>query len=220
MKTAFGAIRRRVFGLRANAVDFEQRGFRGASAAVQNRLELVGGTFLAGYHLALECDSIPELDSKLEGVELELRGFAFEGAAMGLALLDWLTPWRRDRLRTFLRGAGDAHARVGVSRAPEKGAEAGVAAGCRPNPAKPVPWPRLRRQSRAVSVPPPLVWSPTRESNRIPRRDGSRPETCSPPVPAGSVIGPPKRPENRAVRKSTALARRPDRLRKHFAKCR
>lgn len=110
MKTAFGAIRRRVFGLRANAVDFEQRGFRGASAAVQNRLELVGGTFLAGYHLALECDSIPELDSKLEGVELELRGFAFEGAAMGLALLDWLTPWRRDRLRTFLRGAGDAHA--------------------------------------------------------------------------------------------------------------
>ncbi len=110
LKTAFGTIRRRVFGLPANAVNFQQRGFRGASAAVRNRLELVGGTFLAGYHLALECGSIPKLDSKLEGVELELRGFAFEGAAMGLALLDWLTPWRRDRSRKFLRGAGNGHA--------------------------------------------------------------------------------------------------------------
>ena len=110
MKTAFGAIRRRVLGLPVEVVDFQQRGFRGASEAVRNRLELVGGTFLTGYHLALECDSILELTAGLDGVEGELRGFAFEGAAMGLALLDWLTPWRRDRLRTLLQGAGEAHA--------------------------------------------------------------------------------------------------------------
>jgi len=110
MKTAFGAIRRRVLGLPVEAVDFQQRGFRGASEAVRNRLELVGGTFLTGYHLAVECESISELTVRLEGVEGELRGFAFEGAAMGLALLDWLTPWRRDRLRTLLQGAGEAHA--------------------------------------------------------------------------------------------------------------
>ena len=42
-------------------------------------------------------------------MELEWRGFAFEGAAMGLALLDFLTPWRRDRIASFLRGTGDAH---------------------------------------------------------------------------------------------------------------
>jgi len=29
---------------------------------------------------------------------------------MGLALLDFLTPWRRTRVNEFLRGAGDAHA--------------------------------------------------------------------------------------------------------------
>ena len=29
---------------------------------------------------------------------------------MGLALLDWLTPWRRDRVDQFLTGAGEAHA--------------------------------------------------------------------------------------------------------------
>lgn len=99
-----------MFGLSAKAVDFQRRGFQGASAAVQTRLETVGGVFLTGYHFALECQSISELNSKLGAVELELRGFAFEGTAMGLALLDLLTPWRRGRISEFLRGTGDGHA--------------------------------------------------------------------------------------------------------------
>ena len=110
MKTVFGSICRRVFGLPAGAVDFRQRGFRGALPFQRQRLEQAGGAFLAGYHLALESRSISELDSRLAGVDGELRGFAFEGAAMSLALLDFLTPWRRDRIHEFLRGAGGAHA--------------------------------------------------------------------------------------------------------------
>jgi hypothetical protein len=43
-------------------------------------------------------------------VEPESRGFAFEGAAMGLALLERLTPWRRRRIAPFLAGQADAHA--------------------------------------------------------------------------------------------------------------
>jgi hypothetical protein len=103
-------FRRRVFGLSEEAVDFQLRGFRGASVFLRNRLENVGGAFLAGYHLALESDSPEDLGSRLTEVELERRGFAFEGAAMGLALLDFLTPWRRDRISKFLRGAGDSYA--------------------------------------------------------------------------------------------------------------
>ena len=99
-----------MFGLSEEAVDFQRRGFRGASPIMRNRLENVGGAFLAGYHLALESETSEELVSKLAGVELDLRGFAFEGAAMGLALLDFLTPWRRDRSSNFLQGAGYAHA--------------------------------------------------------------------------------------------------------------
>ena len=110
MKTAFGQFRRRVFGLSPEAVDFQQRGFRGASVGLRNRLEQVGGAFLAGYHLALESDSPEELSAKLTEVELERRGFAFEGAAMGLALLDFLTPWRRDRISQFLQKTGNSHA--------------------------------------------------------------------------------------------------------------
>ncbi|MGB8370176.1 MAG: DUF1702 family protein [Limisphaerales bacterium] len=103
-------FRRRVLGLSEETVDFQQRGFRGAPAFMRNRLENVGGAFVAGYHLALESNSPEDLGSKLTEMDLERRGFAFEGAAMGLALLDCLTPWRRDRIGKFLRGPGDAHA--------------------------------------------------------------------------------------------------------------
>lgn len=74
------------------------------------RLEQVGATFVGGYHAALECESTQTLAGELAEVELELRGFASEGAAMGLALLDGLTPWRTARVEQFLSGAGDAHA--------------------------------------------------------------------------------------------------------------
>ena len=110
LKAVMKQFRWRVFGLSEEAVDFQLRGFRGASVFLRNRLENVGGAFLAGYHLALESDSPEDLGSRLTEVELERRGFAFEGAAMGLALLDFLTPWRRDRISKFLRGAGDSHA--------------------------------------------------------------------------------------------------------------
>ena len=74
------------------------------------RLEQVGETFLDGYHAALESHAPPALAARLNSADAELRGFAFEGAAMGLALLDTLTPWRPNRVTSFLSGAGDAHA--------------------------------------------------------------------------------------------------------------
>jgi hypothetical protein len=58
----------------------------------------------------MQSRSLFEMERRLGEVTPELRGFAFEGAALGLALLDFLTPWRRDRVSRFLRGAGDAHA--------------------------------------------------------------------------------------------------------------
>ncbi len=49
------------------------------------------------------------LSRRLAAVEAELRGFAFEGAAMGLALLDCFTPWRKDRWRTFTERLAQTH---------------------------------------------------------------------------------------------------------------
>ncbi len=73
------------------------------------RLERVAGTFVTGFHAALECEPTHDLPDELARVDLELGGFAFEGAAMALALLDRLTPWPANRVRQFLQGAGGAH---------------------------------------------------------------------------------------------------------------
>jgi hypothetical protein len=45
----------------------------------------------------------------LGSVSQELCGFAFEGAAMALALLVTVTPWPTNRIADFLGGPGDAH---------------------------------------------------------------------------------------------------------------
>jgi hypothetical protein len=91
----------------------EQESFARSLAAFQEgpmkrRARQIGDSFVTGYHAALE-DSRPQsLAASLARVEPELRGFAYEGAGLGLALLDALTPWRRDRLAAFLRGPGAA----------------------------------------------------------------------------------------------------------------
>jgi hypothetical protein len=77
---------------------------------MRDRLEQVGATFLEGYHAALEHSDGAGLATTLELIPLERRGFAYEGAAMGLALLDCLSPWRAGRLGAFLHGAAESHA--------------------------------------------------------------------------------------------------------------
>lgn len=77
---------------------------------MQLRLEEIGRTFLYGYHAALDNAAPHVLAQRLDRVALEFRGFAYEGAAMGLALLDRLLPWRAQRLQAFLAGPGDDHA--------------------------------------------------------------------------------------------------------------
>jgi enediyne biosynthesis protein E3 len=89
---------------------FARRGFRGNNVETRQQLERVGRMFLLGYHAALDVDQPERLSLRLNVVEPEFRGFAFEGAAMGLTLLDQLSLRRRDRLQALQEGAGDPHA--------------------------------------------------------------------------------------------------------------
>lgn len=108
--SAAGWIRRRLFGIAAEETTYARRGFRGGEGGVRERVERVGRTFVGAYHAAVE-DCRPEvLVPRLHEVEEEFRGFAFEGAAMGLYLLDCLTPWNRTRFRSFVTGPGEPHA--------------------------------------------------------------------------------------------------------------
>lgn len=104
-----GQARRRFLGLSPAEASFAKRGFLAGEEKARLRLEQIGITFLSGYHAALEETGFVPLARRLANVETDLRGFAFEGAAMGLSLLDRFTPWRKDRWTTFTEGLAAPH---------------------------------------------------------------------------------------------------------------
>lgn len=104
-----GQARRRFLGLSPAEASFAKRGFLAGEEKARLRLEQIGITFLSGYHAALEETGFDSLARRLENVEADFRGFAYEGTAMGLALLDCFTPWRRDRWSTFTARFADPH---------------------------------------------------------------------------------------------------------------
>src|SRR5947207_2211266 len=77
-----------LFKIDVREAEFVRRGFYCPRPDVRERLEHVGRTFLHGYHAALQEDNEQDLASQLSAVEAEFKGFAYEGAAMALALLD------------------------------------------------------------------------------------------------------------------------------------
>jgi len=103
------ALRRRMFGIAPAEVTCARRGFQVHSPTIRQRLEQVGQSFMDGYHAALEEQAAAALGPRLQAIELEWRGFAFEGAAMALALLDQLTPWQPRRLPAFIAGVASPH---------------------------------------------------------------------------------------------------------------
>jgi len=109
-KFMIGQIRRRLFGISPDETSIARRGFTVSDPAVQTRLETIGQTFVYGYHTALVHPQPYALAVALNKVERELCGFAYEGAGMGLALLDLLTPWPSRYLLNFLQGIGQPHA--------------------------------------------------------------------------------------------------------------
>lgn len=101
-------LRRSLFGIPLEATTFAKRGFYQGDKAAQHRLELIAATFLRGYHAVLEDDSFDTLVPSLQGIEPELQGFAYEGAAMAFALLDYFLPRKRG-LVAFMQGPGANH---------------------------------------------------------------------------------------------------------------
>lgn len=102
-------IRLRLLGIAPAEASFERRGFGPATAPARARLEEAGRTFISGYRSALVDYTEPGLVRALGTFDAELRGFAYEGAAMALALLDRVAPWRRDRLEWFIAGPARDH---------------------------------------------------------------------------------------------------------------
>jgi hypothetical protein len=108
--SALAGLRRAAFGIAPDETTFRARGFQPGRPEAQAKLEKIGSTFVAGYHAALESEDIAKLAVSLASIDLEFRGFAFEGAAMALTLRDHLAPWRSSRFAELLAGPGASHA--------------------------------------------------------------------------------------------------------------
>jgi enediyne biosynthesis protein E3 len=87
---------------------FDRRGFTCKDPAVRARLENIGRVFLGGYHAALQENDQRALAKNLDRTERELCGFAYEGAAMALALKDAIS-FRGNGFSRFAGGPGRQH---------------------------------------------------------------------------------------------------------------
>ncbi|BCJ62502.1 enediyne biosynthesis protein [Micromonospora endophytica] len=85
------------------------RGFHTKDQYARELLETVGGTFVTGFGHATYARTPQEAEHLLESVDRPFRGFAYEGAAMGLAILDALRPVRGRGVEQLLAGRGAAH---------------------------------------------------------------------------------------------------------------
>ena len=80
-----------------------------ARTAFDARHQAIVDAFLRGYLASLDAREGAEAIAELERSELTLRGFAYEGAAMALALLDAIVPARPPRLTRFVSTVAGDH---------------------------------------------------------------------------------------------------------------
>jgi len=103
-------LRAKAFGISAEQASVQTRGFHAPNPQIKEHLEKVGQTFLHGYHAALQDQPVDDLARRLCEVDSNYQGFSFEGAAMGLSLLDRFSLSRSGRrLERFVRGPGERH---------------------------------------------------------------------------------------------------------------
>lgn len=104
MSTSLSRLRRAVLGV----PDREATGFSRGDTPTWKHLETVVRSAVGGYHAVLDGSRLADLIPRLDQTPLEFRGYAYEGAAMGLTGLDCLLPFG-SRLRRYLDGPGRPH---------------------------------------------------------------------------------------------------------------
>jgi enediyne biosynthesis protein E3 len=102
-------LRSRILTPSVSEVRLSKRGFHVKDPDARELLETVGRTFLAGYARAARARTPGEVTEPLDKIPPRFRGFAYEGAAMGFALVDALSPGGGRRFTSFLAGPGADH---------------------------------------------------------------------------------------------------------------
>ena len=106
MPSFFGALRRLVLAPSLHDVSFAGRGFPVNPTDATRRMEAVPKAVILGFEWGIDGGTLDDLVDRLDSVDPELRGFAYEGATMALTIKD-TTPG--ERTKALLDGAGQQH---------------------------------------------------------------------------------------------------------------
>lgn len=109
MPTAFGSLRRLVLTPKLADVSFAGRDFPVTPSAATRRLEAIPQAVVTGFEWGIDARDQWEVERRLDLVDPELRGFAYEGVTMAFTVLDAMAGGRGTRTRDLLRGPGEPH---------------------------------------------------------------------------------------------------------------
>ncbi|WP_214110391.1 DUF1702 family protein [Acrocarpospora catenulata] len=109
MPTTIGSLRRLLLTPSLREVTFAARGFPSAPPEAVQRLEAIPQAVICGFEWGIDARDQWELERRLDLVEPEQRGFAYEGATMALTVVDAMGGGRGKRTRELLLGPGHPH---------------------------------------------------------------------------------------------------------------
>ncbi|PTA47745.1 DUF1702 family protein [Micromonospora sp. RP3T] len=107
MPTVLGSVRRLVLSPQLIDVTFAKRGFPSRPTPAARRLEAVPQAVICGFEWGIDARDQWEVERRLDLVDAEMRGFAYEGATMAATVLDAMGGGHRTR--DLLLGPGRRH---------------------------------------------------------------------------------------------------------------
>lgn len=109
MPAILGTLRRLALTPRLRSVTFAERGFPAAGTPAAEHLEPIPQSVVCGFEWGIEHRAQWDVERRLATVSPELRGFAYEGAAMAYAVRDAMAGGRGTRTKELLEGPGLPH---------------------------------------------------------------------------------------------------------------
>ncbi|MEV8632071.1 DUF1702 family protein [Streptosporangium sp. NPDC051023] len=109
MPTIFGSLRSLLLAPSLAEVTFARRGFPVTPSEATRHLEAIPQSVVCGFEWGINAHDQWEVERRLEMVDAELRGFAYEGATMAFTVLDAMSGGRGHRARDLLLGPGRPH---------------------------------------------------------------------------------------------------------------
>lgn len=109
MAALLGTLRRLALTPSFAKVGFAKRGFPVSPSAATEQLEAIPQSVVCGFEWGIETRTLGELEQRLRLVDVEVRGFAYEGAAMAYTIRDAMAAGRGHRAKDLLMGSGQPH---------------------------------------------------------------------------------------------------------------